>query len=86
MSEADRAKTAFYTNRRLFQFWVMPFGMLCNMPLTFERLMDAVLEGLQGKGYLVYLDDIVAYGQTFSEYREYLVSVLQRLGDAGPQD
>lgn len=35
VSDEDRAKTAFCTHRRLFQFKVMPFG-LCNMPSTFK--------------------------------------------------
>lgn len=68
MPEEDRAKTAFCTHRGLFQFRVMPFG-LCNAPPTFGRLMDALLEGLLGEGCLVYLDDIVTYGRTFSECR-----------------
>lgn len=29
--------------------------------------MDVVLESLLGKGFLVYLDDIVAYGRSFSK-------------------
>lgn len=60
----------------------MPFG-LCNAPSTFERLIDAVLEGLLGEGCLVYLDDIVTYGQTFQECRERLEGVLRSLGSAG---
>lgn len=65
-----------------FQFKVMPFG-LSHTPSTFERLMDAVLEGLLGEGCLVYLDNIVAFGRTFSECRDRLGRVLQRLGEAG---
>lgn len=42
----DNQKTAFSTRRGLFEFSVMPFG-LCNAPVTFERLMETVLRGLQ---------------------------------------
>jgi len=57
----DREKTAFCTHEGLFEFRVMPFG-LCNAPATFQRLMDAVLAGLQWSSCLVYLDDIVIPG------------------------
>ena len=42
----DHGKMAFCTHEGLFEFPVMPFG-LCNAPATFQRLMDAVLAGLQ---------------------------------------
>ena len=37
--EEDRPKTAFTMGSGLYQFTVMPFG-LCNVPATFERLME----------------------------------------------
>ena len=62
MDPGDREKTAFCTQEGLFEFKVMPFG-LCNAPATFQRLMDAVLVGLQWKTCLVYLDDVVIPGR-----------------------
>lgn len=56
----------------------MPFG-LCNAPATFERLMERVLEGLQWKTALVYLDDVVVFGRTFEEELQRLEDVLLRL-------
>ncbi|XP_050705336.1 uncharacterized protein LOC126990695 [Eriocheir sinensis] len=44
----------------------MPFG-LCNAPGCFERLMERVLEGLQWKTALVYIDDVIVFGSTFEE-------------------
>jgi hypothetical protein len=38
----DKAKTAFSTGQRLWQFTVILFGP-CNAPATFERLMETVL-------------------------------------------
>ncbi len=63
VSPEDRNKTAFCTHEGLFEFRVMPFG-LCNAPATFQRLMDAVLAGLQWSSCLVYIDDIVIPGKS----------------------
>ena len=66
LSQEARVNTAFATHSGLFQFRVMPFG-LCNAPVTFERLMDRVLQGLRWSRCLVYLklDDIISFGSTF---------------------
>ena len=65
-----------------WQFKVMPFG-LCNAPATFERLMEHVLTGLSWKVCLVYLDDIIVYGLSFSSQIMNLRQVFQRLRWAG---
>ena len=78
----DREKTAFTTYDGLFEFMKMPFG-LCNAPVTFQRLMDLVLAGLQWHNCLVYLDDILIIGKTFEEHLENLQIVFDRLREAG---
>ena len=82
VSEADKEKTAFCTPDGLFQFNVMPFG-LCNAPATFQRLMNAVLGGLQWDRCLVYLDDIIVLGRSFESHLTALSKVLDRLEQAG---
>ena len=64
LSENARPKTAFATHSGLFQFAVMPFG-LCNAPATFERLMSQVMRRLHWKRCLVYIDDILVFGNDF---------------------
>ena len=64
LSENAKPKTAFATHSGLFQFAVMPFG-LCNAPATFERLMSQVMRGLHWKRCLVYIDDILVFGNDF---------------------
>ena len=64
LSEDAKPKTAFATHSGLFQFAVMPFG-LCNAPATFERLMSQVMRGLHWKRCLVYIDDILVFGNDF---------------------
>ena len=82
LEEKDREKTAFCTPDGLFEFKVMPFG-LCNAPATFQRLMDMVLAGLQWTNCLVYLDDIIVVGKTFSQHLRNLTQVFERLRAAG---
>ena len=60
----------------------MPFG-LCNAPATFQRLMDAVLAGLQWSSCLVYLDDVIIPGKDFEDHLQNIRVVLERLRQAG---
>ena len=78
---SDREKTAFSTEKGLWQFKVMPFG-LCNAPATFEHLMEKVLAGLPLTVCLIYLDDILVPGHTFEDHIKNLRVVLLRLREA----
>ncbi|XP_043199138.1 uncharacterized protein LOC122368890, partial [Amphibalanus amphitrite] len=84
MADQDKEKTAFCAGGglQLWQFRVMPFG-LCNAPATFERLMERVLDGLNWKTSLVYLDDVIVLGKTFREQSSHLEAVFKRLLDVG---
>lgn len=77
-----RDKTAFISRHGLYQWRVMPFG-LCNAPATFQRMMDAILEGIKWEYCLVYLDDIMVYSKDFKEHIRHLDVVLSRLEQAG---
>lgn len=59
----------------------MPFG-LCNAPATFERFMEKILQNKLMKICLVYLDDIIIFGKTFSEIINNLRNVFLRLREA----
>lgn len=82
MEEADKLKTAFSCGQVLWHFRVMPFG-LCDAPSCFERLMERVLEGLQWRTALVYLDDIIIFAHNFEEELQRLEEVLRRFRNAG---
>ncbi|XP_053391005.1 uncharacterized protein LOC128553845, partial [Mercenaria mercenaria] len=80
MSDSDKTKPLCYTER-FVRVPKVPFG-LCNPPVTFERLMEYVLAGLQWQICLVYLDDIIVIGKTFAEMIENLDKVFKRFEDA----
>ena len=82
MDAADREKKAFVTQGGLYEFRVMPFGLV-NAPATFERLMERVLRGIAWSECLVYLDDILVFGPDFGTTLARLERVLDRLGEAG---
>jgi len=56
----------------------MPFG-LCNVPATFQRLMNQVLRKYLRKFILIYLNDIIIYSKTFKEYKEHVKLVFEAL-------
>ena len=75
-------KTGIITHMGLFRFCVLPFG-LCNVPGTFERMMDTMLTGMPGTQCMAYLDDVVVFGKTFSECNQRLHDVLRRVKETG---
>ena len=81
MDEKSREKTAFITQKGLFEFKVMPYG-LTNAPATFQRLMDVVLAGLKWQCCLVYIDDVIIYSSTFEQHIEDLKKVFEALRSA----
>ena len=82
MAKSDIAKTAFVSARRgLFEFVTAPFG-LCNMPATFQRVMELALRGIQWSTCLIYLVDVIVFGSSYDEHIARLDTILQRLSKA----
>jgi len=79
MAETAKEKTAFRTPVGLFQFSVMPFGLV-NAPATFCRLMRKLLHGLSN--IESFIDDILVYTKTWEEHIEILRELLVRLRKA----
>ena len=78
IEKTSRHYTAFVTSSGLYEFDVLPFG-LCNAPSTFQKLMNHVLQGLDGNICLIYLDDIIIFSSTFEQHLFRLRCVLDRL-------
>nr|XP_034195201.1 uncharacterized protein LOC117611376 [Osmia lignaria] len=77
----DKHKTAFSTPFGHFQFKRMPFG-LKNAAGSFQRLMNNVLDGLQGVEAFVYIDDIVIYASSIEEHETKFNRLMARLREA----
>ena len=82
LADEDKEKTAFTTGKGLHQFRAMPLG-LKNAGATFQRLMELVLAGMDSRSCLVYIDDIIVFGETEQAHLKNLEEVFQRIRDAG---
>lgn len=82
MAECDRSKTAFCTPFGVFEWNRMPFE-LCNVPSTFQKLMQRIFGDQQCQSLLLYLDDIVVFFSTIEQHLERLGVVLGRLQHEG---
>ena len=82
----SQEKTAFVTHQGLYEFSVMPFGLM-NAPAVFQRLMQQVVMGLNpeaGPDYVaVYLDDILVFSRSLEEHRNHLKQLFKRIEVVG---
>jgi hypothetical protein len=76
----DIPKTAFTTRYGLFEYLVMPFGLM-NASAHFMYLMNYVFMPELDKFVVVFIDDILIYLKSMEEHEEHLRFVLQRLRD-----
>ena len=79
LAEGAKACTAFQTALGLFQFTVLPFGMVCASA-SFSRLMRKLLAGLEGVEN--FIDDIIVYTESFDQHLEVLGNLLRCLRQA----
>ena len=79
IAEGEEWKTAFRTEKGLFEYTVMPFG-LTNTPASFQEMMDKIFgEGNDGEGMLWYLYDILIHGgETEEEHQRYIEQALKK--------
>ncbi|VDH91891.1 Hypothetical predicted protein [Mytilus galloprovincialis] len=81
LDEQSKHKTTFMTPQGQYQFKRLCFG-LTNAPATFQMLMTKVLQELNWKVALIYIDDILVFSKNFDEHLEHLNLVFQKLKQA----
>ncbi len=82
VASRDEWKTAFRTNKGLFEYLVMLFG-LTNAPAVFQGFIQWVLHEHLGIFCVVYLDDILIFSHSQHEHDCHVHKVLCALSKHG---
>ena len=80
MREQDKLYTAFVTHKGLFQFTVMPFGLV-NAPATFNRMMRRILSNAESLDS--YVDDVLLHTVTWEQQLCAMHDFFVRVCNAG---
>ncbi|XP_037089670.1 uncharacterized protein K02A2.6-like [Pollicipes pollicipes] len=72
----SRSLTTFIIHQGLMRYKRCPYG-LKSPPQAFQKVMEAVLRGIDG--VQVYLDDVIIFAQTPSQHEVQLSAVMERL-------
>ena len=80
LDEASQLKTASVTPWGTFKWKKLPMG-LKNSAQSFQRLMDAVLAGVEG--CFVYMDDILIFSKSEQQHLATIEEILRCLEEAG---
>lgn len=75
LNEKSRYLTAFCTERGIFQWKVLPFGLKIS-PNSFCRMMQTAFAGLGPDRAFIYMDDIIVIGKTEDHHLENLKRVF----------
>lgn len=76
LDENSRECTAFSTDKGIYQWCVLPFGLNIS-PNAFCRMMQIAFSGLGPDKCFIYMDDIIVIGRTEQEHLENLRQVFE---------
>jgi len=78
MRKGNEHKTAFRTRYGVYEYKVMPFGLV-NAHATFQPMMNKILREFLYHGVVVYLEDIRIYSENMEDHVKLVEKVLNRL-------
>lgn len=76
ISESSRYITTFITNKGLFRYKRLMFGISCA-PEIFQKTLERILQ--QCEGTINFIDDILVYGRNLEEHNQRLEKTLHVL-------
>ena len=76
----DKEKTAFITQDGLYQFEVLPMGLM-NAPPIFQRVMNNIIGYKRWDYVIIYLDDILIFSRSFNDHMVHLQEVFNVLNE-----
>lgn len=78
LEPSSRPYTAFTTDKGQYQMTRLPMGLKIS-PSAFSRAMTIAMSGLNYDTCLIYLDDLIVYGNSLQDHNKNLVKVFERL-------
>ncbi|XP_017217112.1 uncharacterized protein LOC108194669 [Daucus carota subsp. sativus] len=78
MYEPDQERTSFITDRSLYCYVGMPFGLL-NTGATYQRLVNMMFKDLIGKTMEVYVDDMLVKSKKAQDHIKHLSEMFSIL-------
>ena len=83
IASGDEWKIAFHTKKELFEYMVMPFGLM-NAPASFQEMMDTIFADFADLGVIWYIDDILIYGgNSEAEHQRIIEKILAKCVEHG---
>ena len=78
MKAEEKWKTTFRTRYELYEYMIMPFGLI-NAPATCQKMINDALRQYLNIFVIAYLDDIMIYSTTLKEHVQHVSQVLECL-------